>query len=249
MSEASREQRLFSAFVKLADTLVDDFDTVDLLQDLVEECTDLLDTDAGGVMLTDGGERLHVVASTSEEAGFVEIMQLNAGAGPCIECFTSGTSIGVADIEEETERWPGFSRAALSRGFRSVYATPLILRGRRIGAMNLFSTRVGELNARDIAAARALADVATIGVLQARLIREGDVLTEQLQNALDSRVLIEQAKGVLSETHKIGLDEAFAMLRGYARGHGEPMRSVALSVVDRSIDLSRASNLPTYPLN
>lgn len=237
MSEMSRESRISAAFVKLADTLMADYDVVDLLDTLLLECTQILDTDAGGLMLVDALGNLQVIASTSEQADFVELMQLNAGAGPCIECFTTGEAVSVADIDEFGTQWPQFRAAALQKGFHSVHATPMRLRGEILGTMNLFSTQVGELNPRDVAVAQALTDVATIGILQERSIRETGIVAEQLQRALDSRILIEQAKGVLSQTASIGMDDAFAMLRRYARNSNLSLRAVAEGVANRSIDI------------
>lgn len=244
MSDASRETRLNAAFVKLADTLITDYDVVDLLHTLLQECTELLDIDAGGLMLADASGDLQLMASTSERADFVEIMQLAAGAGPCVECFTTGAAVGVADIDEFGERWPDFRSAALQKGFHSVYATPMRLRGEVLGTMNLFGTRVGELNPRDAALAQALADVATIGILQERSIRETSVVSEQLQRALDSRILIEQAKGVLSQTGSMDMDDAFGALRTYARSHNLSLRSVAEGVTDRTIDIFGGQRIP-----
>ncbi|MDQ1608184.1 MAG: hypothetical protein QOE16_916 [Microbacteriaceae bacterium] len=236
MSEVSRETKLNAAFVKLADTLTADFDVVDLLHTLVQECVDLLDTQAGGLMLSDASGKLQLMASTSERADFVEIMQLNAGAGPCVDCFTTGKPVSVADIDD-SDQWPEFRGAALEQGFHSVHSTPMRLRGNVIGTMNLFSTSLGELNRADADVAQALADVATIGILQERVIRESSIVTEQLQRALDSRILIEQAKGVLSQTANLDMDEAFTVLRTYARSNQLSLRSVAEGVIDRSLDV------------
>ncbi|MEO6944096.1 MAG: GAF and ANTAR domain-containing protein [Lacisediminihabitans sp.] len=248
MSEASRESRISAAFVKLADTLIADYDVVDLLDTLLVECTQILDTEAGGLMLVDAVGHLQVIASTSERADFVELMQLNAGAGPCIECFTTGKSVSIADIDEFGTQWPEFRTAALQKGFHSVHATPMRLRGEILGTMNLFSTRVGELNPRDAAVAQALADVATIGILQERSIRETGIVAEQLQRALDSRVLIEQAKGVLSQIASIDMDESFAMLRNYARTRNLSLRAVAEGVANRSLDIGTTHSAVPKPL-
>ena len=237
MSETSRESRVSAAFVKLADTLIADYDVVDLLDTLLLECTQILDCEAGGLLLVDAVGQLQVVASTNEEADFVEFMQVGAGSGPCIDCFTTGTAVTVADIDESGTQWPEFRTAALQKGFRSVLATPMRLRGEVLGTMNLFSTLIGPMNPRDAAIAQALTDVATIGILQERNIRETGIVAEQLQRALDSRILIEQAKGVLSETASVGMDEAFAMLRGYARNNQLSLRAVAEGVTNRSIDV------------
>jgi GAF domain-containing protein len=241
MTTDTRETKLSAAFVKLADTLVDEFDVVDLLHWLVEECTDILDTQAGGLMLVDPAGQLQLVASTSEEAELVEVFQLAAGDGPCLECFRTGTAVTVGDIEAGRDRWPGFSTEALRLGFRSVHATPLRLRGQTLGTMNLFSEHVGALIGEDIAVAQALADVATIGILQERNIRSANLVSEQLQNALNSRILIEQAKGVLSATSNLSMADAFVALRSYARSHNQPLRQVADDVIARRIRIDAES--------
>lgn len=237
MKEASREQRINEAFVTLANTLMDTYDVVDLLSTLVKECVDLLDVQAGGMLLDDGEGNLELVASTSEEATFVEIMTLAVGAGPCVDCFNSGRPVSVSDIEDTGDRWPEFRRAAAESGFRSVHATPMRLRGQVIGAMNLLSTSVGTLDARDEALAQALADVAILGILQERSHRDPHFVTEQLHLVLDSRVMVEQAKGVLAHTQKVEMEEAFDMLRDYARTSGRSLREVAQGVVTRTIDV------------
>lgn len=238
MTEHTRETKLSAAFVKLADTLVTDFDVVDLLRWLVEECTRILDTQAGGLMLIDPAGQLQLVASTSEDAELVEILQLAAGEGPCLDCFRTGQPVTVGDLSI-ANNWPEFSEGAMSHGFHSVHATPLRLRGDVIGTMNLFSVHVGELGPEDIAVAQALADVATIGILQERSIRNSNLISEQLQFALDSRILIEQAKGVLAATLGLSMDDAFTAIRSYARNHNLTLRSVADVVIARKVDLSQ----------
>jgi GAF domain-containing protein len=237
MTNQSRETKLNAAFVKLADTLIADFDVVDLLHWLVEECTHILDTQAGGLLLVDPAGELQLVASTSEEAELVEILQLAAGEGPCLDCFRNGAPITVGDIEADAAKWPQFSAGALKQGFRSVHATPLRLRGQIIGTMNLFSNHVGALAPEDITVAQALADVATIGILQERNIRSANLVAEQLQHALDSRILLEQAKGVLAATNHMSMNEAFSVMRAYARDRNLPLRQVADDVIARRIDI------------
>jgi GAF domain-containing protein len=237
MGTTSREARLNAAFVTVADTLTADYDVVDLLHTLVMECTEILDAQAGGLMLADSAGQLQVVASTSERADLVEVMQLAAGAGPCVDCFTSGRAVSVPNIQKSTEDWPAFRAAALEQGFLSVHATPMRLRGEVIGTMNLFGTTVGALTKRDAAVAQALADVATIGILQERIAAQSHVVTEQLQRALDSRVLIEQAKGVLSHSGALSMEDAFALLRAHARNHNLTLRVVAEGVANRTLDL------------
>lgn len=235
--DRSREARLGAAFVKLADTLIADYDMVDLLNTLIQECTALVDTSAGGLMIADAGGQLQLVASTSEEADFVEVNQINAGAGPCVKCFETGKPVSMANIQEEGGEWPLFRDAAAKQGFLSMHATPLRLRGQVIGAMNLFSTKIGLLTDDDVALAQALADVATIGILQERNIRDTSIVTEQLQRALDSRILIEQAKGVIAEIASLGMDAAFGALVTHARDNGLSLRAVAEGVLDRTITI------------
>ena len=237
MTTVTRESKLSAAFVKLADTLVTEFDVIDLLHLLVGQCTDILDTQAGGIMLADPTGQLQLAASTSEEAELVEIFQLAAGEGPCLDCFRTGTPVTVGNIEADGGPWPTFSTEALKFGFRSVHATPLRLRGQVIGTMNLFSHHVGALVSEDIAVAQALADVATIGILQERHIRNVNVVAEQLQRALDSRILIEQSKGVLAATLNTTMNDAFALMRTYARDRNLPLRQVADDVITGRSDV------------
>lgn len=238
MSADSRESRIIRSFVTVADSLTDDYDVVDLLHGLVLDCVAIADVSAGGMMLDGRGAGLQLVASTSEQADFVEVMQLNAGSGPCLDSFATGRAFSVADLDRDADAWPDFRDAALSQGFRAVHCIPLHLRGVVIGSMNLFSTAVGALSEADLAVVQGLADVATIGILQERLIRESTVMTEQLQRALESRIVIEQAKGVLSITARISTDEAFEVLRRHARANRASLRRTAEQIVDRSLRLS-----------
>lgn len=244
MATVTRESKLSNAFVKLADTLVADFDVLELLHWLVEECTEILDTQAGGLLLMDPVGQLQLVASTSEDATLVEVLQLAAGRGPCLQCFTSGTPVTIGDIAAEGTQWPEFSAEALKQGFKSVHATPLRLRGQTIGTMNLFSYNKGALVPEDIAVAQALADVATIGIIQERNIRSAQLLSEQLQHALDSRILIEQAKGVVATTMGITVDAAFAHIRTYARDKNLPLRQVADDLIARRLEFGEISTHP-----
>lgn len=237
MGELSREQRINAAFVTVADTLIADYDLIDLLHTLVEVCAEVLDVDAGGLVLADDDGDLQLLASSSESADLVEIMQLSAGEGPCIDCFRTGSIVSVADIAESGDQWPEFKAAALGQGFRAVHATPMRLRGQVLGALNLFSNEAGALNAADAGVAQALADVATIGILQERSVRETGIVAEQLQWALESRVVIEQAKGVLSALEGIGVDQAFGRLRDHARNNNMTLRAVAEGVTARTLEI------------
>ena len=242
--QTDREMLLADAFVGLADTLVDDYDVIDVLDRLVGHSVTLLAADAAGILLADPHGRLRVVASSNEESNWTELMQIQADDGPCIECVHTGRPVSVTDLDEATERWPRFAAALRERTsgghgrFRSVHALPLRLRGEPIGGLNLFHTRPGPLADADLRLGQALADIATIGILQERAISHGEVVAEQLQHALNNRVAIEQAKGVLAQLGDVPMDVAFDRLRRYARSHSILLSAVAGQVVaDR--DLAR----------
>ncbi len=192
------EIQLADVFVEMADTLVDEFDVIDFMHVLTERCVQLLGISAAGLLLTDQQGTLQVVAASSERTRLLELFQLQTDQGPCVECFHTGQPVSVADLPA-AGRWPRFTAAAADVGFAAVHAVPMRLRSEVIGALNLFNAEPGELDEDKLRIGQALADVATIGLLQQRAIRRRDALTEQLQTALNSRVLIEQAKGLLAE--------------------------------------------------
>lgn len=227
------QTQLADVLVEMADTLVDDFDLIDFLHVLTERCVDLLNVSAAGLLLTDGRGTLQVVAASSERTRLLELFQLQTDQGPCLDCFRTGEPISVADIRSAGD-WPGFTAAAAAVGFAAVHALPMRLRTEVIGALNLFDITAGPLDEDKLRIGQALADVATIGLLQQRAIHRRDVVTEQLQSALNSRVLIEQAKGVLAERHQIAVDEAFAALRNGARSSNRRLSDLALAIIDGS---------------
>ncbi|GAA1937399.1 GAF and ANTAR domain-containing protein [Microbacterium aoyamense] len=231
MAALTREQRLVRTFVALADSLVDDFDVVDVLQHLVDECIVLFDAAAAGILLRGPTGTLEVIASTSHRTELLELMQLRVGEGPCVEAVATGRVISVADLDSADERWPAFAQDARSWGFASVHSIPLRLRDATLGSLNLFREQTGELNAPDAAAARALADIATISILQQRLVEESGIAQAQLQRALDSRVLIEQAKGYLAQKQGLDMDAAFTRIRSYARSTQSRLAAVAAEII------------------
>lgn len=234
----TREGRLVAAFVALADTLVADYDVVELLQELVETCSELLDATAAGILLTDGSGDLAVIASTSEESRLVELLQLDSNSGPCVEAFRTGKVVAVPDVSDvDSGVSPEFASEALKQGFRAVHAVPLRLRREVVGTLNLFYLEPGALTTENASVAQGLADVATIGILHERAVRESDIARDQLQHALVSRVIIEQAKGVIAQLHGLGMEESFARLRTYARSHNRTLKDVSQSVVDRTLDI------------
>ncbi|MCC8246652.1 GAF and ANTAR domain-containing protein [Saccharothrix luteola] len=237
-------ERLVDTFVELADTLVDDFDVIDFLHMLVDRCVELLDVDAAGLLLADQRGRLQLIASSNEQARLLELFQLQNDDGPCLDAFATGTRVSHPDLAEAGERWPRFTAVAAEAGFAAVDALPMRLRSEVIGALNLFRNRSGELDAGALRTATALVDVATIGLLQQRSIHHHQVLTEQLQTALNSRVVVEQAKGLVAERLQVDMDTAFAALRGYARGHNLKLSGVAHAVIAGDIDTPQLLTAP-----
>jgi transcriptional regulator with GAF, ATPase, and Fis domain len=234
-----REELISRAFVTLADSLIDEYDVIDLLDRLAGFCVQLLPADAAGIVLGDARRELRAVAASDEAAHVMELLQLQSNEGPCLDCFQSAAPVSVADLAQASSRWPTFVAAVEQRGdFHSVHALPLRLRGRAIGALNLFGGVPGPLPELDLALGQALADVATIGILQERAIRRGEVLNEQLQSALNSRVIIEQAKGVLAQYGELAPAVAFERLRHYARSHNLKLADLARRIVDQEFNLA-----------
>ena len=233
----TEEIRLTDVFVEMADTLVDDFDVIDFLHVLTERCVQLLGVAAAGLLLTDQRDALQVVAASSERTRLLELFQLQTDQGPCVDCFRTGRPVSVADLAS-AGRWLRFDAAAAEVGFAAVHAVPMRLRADVIGALNLFDTDPGTLDNGTRRIAQALADVATIGLLQQRAIRHRDALTEQLQHALNSRVLIEQAKGVLAERLRLDVADAFALLRNGARSQNRRLSELARAIVDGTEQLT-----------
>jgi GAF domain-containing protein len=238
-------ERLSATFVELADSLVADFDVIDFLHLLTTRCTELLDVSAAGVMLADAAGDLRVLAASSDQVRLLELFQLQNDQGPCLDCFRSGRRVNVSELSSAAPRWPRFVPQAQQHGFGAVTALPMRLREQVVGALNLFSPAPG-LDSADIRIAQALADVATMAVLQHRANLKADTVVVQLQTALNSRVLIEQAKGVLAERLAVDMDQAFTALRGHARAHNHKLSDLARAVVAGTEDLStpRATRPP-----
>jgi GAF domain-containing protein len=238
----TREQRLANTFVELADSLVEDFDVIDLMTLLTERSVELLDAAAAGLLLADASGHLRLIAATSEAAQTVELFQIQQEEGPCHDCFHSGTPVNVADLAADSSRWPSVAPFAVAAGFRTAHALPLRLRGEILGAMNLFRTEPVPLTASDLATAQALADVATIALIQSRVIHDSQILSDQLQEALQSRVLIEQAKGMLAERLGCGVDDGFIHLRRYARHQQRRLSQVAGDLLDGTLSAERLTD-------
>jgi transcriptional regulator with GAF, ATPase, and Fis domain len=232
----ARERDVTATLVRLADSLVEDFDLVDVLDELANDCVRLLDVTAAGLLLAGPHGELHVVAASSEQTRLLELFQLQRKQGPCVDCYRTGEAVSVPDLGSQATRWPLFADAALSTGYRSVHALPLRLRQEVLGALNLFSAETGELGDAATSLGQALADMATITILQERAMRQSEQVAAQLQVALLSRVVLEQAKGVLAERGELEMDDAFKALRGYARNRNQRLHEVSQGIVDGSID-------------
>jgi len=223
---------LSATFVELTDTLVVGFDVIDFLHVLTDRSAQLLDVSAAGLLLADPRGELRVVAASSEAARLLELFQLQSDQGPCLDCFRSGRPVAAADLAATAARWPRFTPAARQAGFAAVQALPMRLREQVIGALNLFRAGPGALAPADIRVGQALADVATISLLHERSMRHSDTLNEQLQAALNSRVIIEQAKGKLAERLRVDTDQAFSLLRDCARTSNRRLSDLARAFVD-----------------
>jgi GAF domain-containing protein len=230
-------ERLASIFVEVADTLVEDFDLIEFLHILTDRTADLVGAAAVGLVLADHRGNLEFIAGSNENVKLLELFQQQAHEGPCLEAFRTGRAVINVNLDAAAARWPLFAPYATASGFRSVHAFPLRLRSQVIGALNVFGdTKGGEFRDADVPVVQALADVAAIALLQERAIHRGEVLTEQLQGALNSRIVIEQAKGAVAQAADVSVDEAFTRIRCYARSHNRKLTDVAHTIVtDRAI--------------
>lgn len=245
----SREQQVTEVFVEVAESLIADFDAIEFLQRLSVRCMEILDTAAVGILLADENGILHVLAASDEDIRLLEVFALQHDQGPCVECYRSGrarTHIDLTD-PEVTVNWPHFTGAAREAGFVGAHALPLRLRGRVVGALGLFQTDPEPLTPADLTLAQALADVATIAILQQRTRAHTEAERDQLQYALNSRVVIEQAKGILAERWQLPVDEALSVLRTYARAHHRKLSELAREITEGAFDTDRIRSVPTPP--
>ncbi len=227
----ARESILVATLVELADNLVDNYDVIDILTIMSDRCVEAIGVDAAGVMLAQPGGQLQFVASSSESMRVLELFQIQANEGPCVDCYVGGVAVIDASLTEPDERWPRFTPRALAQGYNSVHCLPMRLRGRTIGALNLFRSHEGALDESDIVVAQGLADVATIAILQHQTSLNSRILNDQLSNALNSRIAIEQAKGMISQATTCDMDQAFVWMRTPARNHNERLTDVAARIV------------------
>ncbi|MFG1930030.1 GAF and ANTAR domain-containing protein [Mycobacterium sp. NPDC048908] len=230
MTDTPRETRVLDAVVSLVDVLLEDFDVVDLLTELTERCAELLDVAAAGFLLADPLGKLRVLAATTEQVRELELFQLQADEGPCVECYMAGEPVSVADLQAVTSRWPEFVPAALDAGFGSVHAVPMRAAGIVLGALGLFGVNTGGLSDADGLVAQTLAHIACVAILQEHAPTPSTVMP-QLRATLARRVVVEQAKGFLREIFDVSVEDAFAVLRSYARANGEHLTDVAQRLI------------------
>lgn len=236
---------LAAVFVEAADTLVDDFDLVDFLHGVVDHAAEITDSSAVGLMLADPGERLRFMAASTEDAQLLELLQIQNAEGPCLDCYRTGREIVHHDLTGASQEWPTFAPRAVAAGFISVHTLPMRLRDQTIGAVNIFRTEPEPLGEVEVRVARALADVATIALIQQRAITRAELLAAQLQGALNSRVVIEQAKGALARSFDIGVDEAFDVLRDHARRTQRRLTDVAHDLLEDPASIETLRDVTT----
>jgi len=236
-SEAAREHRLADAFVAVADTLVTGFDVADLFSDLATACVELLGVTAAGLMLVDAGGQFRMMASSSERSRLIELMEVQRDEGPGLDCFRTGVLVPVADLTDRRARWPLFTEKALESGFGAAYALPMRLRQQTVGALNLFHRESNVVTGATLGLAQALANASTIAILQQRALAEHAEITAQLQQALNSRVIIDQATGLLAGRSQMEMSAAFVLMRRYSRGTGQRLADVARAVIADELDM------------
>jgi len=230
MTDIPRETRVLDAVVTLVDSLLDDFDVVELLTGLTERCAELLDIESAGFLLADPLHQLRLLAATSEQVRELELFQLQADEGPCVDCYVTGQPVSVADVQGARQKWPRFVPAAVEAGFASVHAVPMRAAGIVLGALGLFGTRPGKLTEADLVVGHTLTHIACVAILQEHPPTPSTVMP-QLRSALTSRIVVEQAKGLLREMLDVPVEEAFNLLRTYARTHGEHLTDVARRLI------------------
>jgi hypothetical protein len=234
-----REGAIIDAFVHLSDTLVEDYDVIDFLHYLTAQCVELTGVDEVGVMIGAGAGRLQAVAASTERSHLLELFELQNDDGPCLDAFRGGITVTAEQLSEQAERWPKFAPRAVAAGFGSVHSIPMQLRSEVIGAVNLLCVEPGALSLGDARLVRALSDIATVGILQQRTISDVELINTHLTAALNSRIRIEQAKGVVAERAGTTVDEAFAMIRTYARSRQLGLTAVCEGIVDNTIDVQQ----------
>ncbi|MFE2376590.1 GAF and ANTAR domain-containing protein [Streptomyces sp. NPDC059398] len=238
MTSMSREQQVSDVFVQVADSLIDDFDLIEFLEGLCAHCVALLDVSAAGILLANEKGLLHTVAASDENTHLLELFAVQHDQGPCLDCYRTRDARSNIDLHDpsDTGAWPAFADKARRSGFQISHVFPLRLRNRAVGAMNLFHTSRQSLSTQDASLAQALADVATIAILQQRDLGHEQMEKSQLQHALSSRIVVEQAKGILAERWTVDPSTAYNALRVYARTHQLRISDCSRQIIDQTLD-------------
>ncbi len=246
MRALHRQALTATTFVEIVDTLVDDFDVIEVLTVLTSRSLELLEASAAGILLADPHGQLRVIGASTEEVGLLELFQIQNSEGPCLDCFQTGVVVANTDLVSSA-RWPHFAAESVRAGFPSVCAVPLRLKDLILGCLNLFMVEPVALSESEIALAQALADVASIAIIQDMATREAAIREGHLQHALNSRIVIEQAKGMIAERARVDMDEAFARLRAYARNNNRGLTDVAEGLVGGSVSIDSITQVRRPP--
>ena len=245
----TRQALTATTFVEIVDTLVGNFDVIDVMTVLTSRCVELLDAAAAGILLADAAGHLRVVGASSERIGLLELFQIQNDEGPCLDCYRNGEVVVESNLNKASA-WPKFAVESVKAGFQSVCAVPLRLRDARLGCLNLFMTEAHPLAITDVALAQALADVASIAIVQDQASRDAAIREGRLQSALNSRIAIEQAKGMIAERNGVDMNLAFSLLRGFARDTNRGLTELAESVIAGTVPvdaLTRTRRPPPPP--
>ncbi|MET0147127.1 MAG: GAF and ANTAR domain-containing protein [Ilumatobacteraceae bacterium] len=232
-----RLERTADTFVEIVDTLVRDFDVIEVLTVLTSRCVELLDAAAAGILLADDAGNLRVVGASTEQIHLLELFQVQNEEGPCLDCFRTGKPVISSDLRSISP-WPTFAAECIAAGFLSVCAVPLRLKGATLGCLNLFMRQAAALSDADVALAQALADVASITMVQEQAARQVATQHAHLRRTLNGRIAIEQAKGMIAESAGLGMDAAFARLRHHAEARHEGPTAIAEALVSGAITVS-----------
>jgi GAF domain-containing protein len=245
---ATRVTLIATTFVEIVDTLVGDFDVIEVLTLLSSRSVELLDAAAAGILLADSDGHLRVIGASTEQIQLLELFQIQNDEGPCLDSFNTGQVVVHTDLDKDSP-WPLFAAHCTKAGFASACAVPLRLNARTLGCLNLFMNESCGLTDTEVALAQALSDVASIAAVQDQLTRDAAIREGHLQRALTSRIAIEQAKGMIAQHNRIDMDKAFARLRTFARNNNRRLTEVAEAIVAGTtpIDGLRPAGRPPPP--
>ncbi len=230
------QRALLEAYESFGRALLRPYEIGDVLYRLTDQVVEVLDIDGSGVCLAPNGGGLQLLSATDHHVAAIEDTQLTAGTGPILSAYETGEQVRVDDLVDAND-WPEFTRFAVDRGMRAVASLPMPVDERRIGALDLFRAEAHVWTDEEMQAAQGLANMASAYVLNHQALSESRTLAGQLQTALDSRIIVEQAKGLLAGRHGLTPNDAFGRLRQYARARGDRLHDVCRHVVEGTLDL------------